>query len=101
LAVRSLRDEAAVLLDPGARPQVLIVRDGDDGDLSRTLRVRPRVQRQHDLAIRRAVEQSIDAVGSGEVDAVDREDEISGVDVDPGAGERRPQIRIPALTVVD
>ncbi len=77
------------------------VGDRNDRHLPRAFHRRLVVDAENRLPIGRAVEQTINVVRRLQLDAVDRQDVVADRDFDAGRRQRRAQVRIPALVVVD
>src|SRR5262249_37317150 len=101
LAVGELVYKTAVSFYPGSRAQGLLVGHRDYRRLTRAFERWTAVDGQHGLPIRRAVEQTGDVVGRFQLNPIDSEDVIADRDIYAGAAERRAQVGVPALVVVD
>ena len=99
LALRELVHEAAVLLHPCARAQRLLVVGRHHRHLPRAVHRGPVADRQPRLPVRRAVEQPINVVRRPQLDAVDRKDVVTDINVNARRHQRRAQIRVPRLRV--
>ena len=100
-AVAESVDRAAVFFHPGEVAQSLLRRDGDDLHFARSGAAGVGTDAQADGAVGSAFEEAVDLIGSANLLPVHGQQIFAGNDIDAGLGERRAQLRVPILAVVD
>ena len=100
-AARHLVHAAAVVLHPGAQAQRRLGGDRHHRDLARARAVGGRTDGEHGLLTRGALEQAEHVVVAAQVLPVHGEQELAGLHVHAGLGERRLQLGVPVLAGQD
>ncbi len=82
-------------------PQTVFALDRNHRDRARSAAIGIPADAQHDLLADGLLEVCIHIVAAVQFAAVDREQVFAGFDIDAGLGQRRMQIGIPVLAIVD